>query len=560
MNDREITPEMARAELERREAARAELSKRQLSSSLTDKNKIQNSSFNPFPFMREGMGSAIQQLYNNPYTKNIREGIENTAMLGIPPLRAGKMIPGLGSIGEKAVNYGSDILQNAGIMGGLNALHGESPEQGAIAGGAATAAINPIIQALSSSNPLLRIGSAGALGAGAAYGLGSALGGENKYTDLAGALAGAGLAMRGKNAQNLVAHNMAKYIQPQEGKEAVEAAQRLGLSYITPAEATGNPLVAAIEGRFGRTPETSRLLLGKQNARLESENQAIDNLLDTIGTPKTTETAQQLYQSAQETYIPRKFVQNLRKNSIIAQALKDIKSNNTYKTELRGVKENSVQYLDILKRKLDDMIDKETNPITGKMSNEGRLVNEQRRKLVNELDKISPDYAKARELSERVITRRNIEEKIPNDEEIRGSDFYKKFLANQHKYKQLQRSLRNIPEAQQQLKDMKIAFKDLVNPTSVRTSKGMSEKSTSSRRVMSETIKDWMHALQGSHYDKAAVDLMTNPDWANLLHPAPQNVPTGWLSQQPQNLNNDELTRLISNILSRGTALPLSKI
>lgn len=464
----------------------------------------------------------------------------------IPPLKLARFSPGLSKGAQTAVNYGGDILQNAGIMAGLNALEGESAKQGAIAGGGATAFINPLVQAFGSSNPIMRIGAAGILGGAAAHGAGSMIGQGNNYTDLAGALLGAGLAMKGRNAQELVKHDFNKYIQPGEGKRRLEASSRLGLDYITPAEATGNPLVAALEGRMGRTPEGARYLLAQSNNRLNSERKAIDNLLSTIETPSQKGQQQLLYQVSQTQQVPLKILQDLRNNSIFAQAEKNVKSDPIYKTELKGVTENSVKYLDTVKKHLSDMAEKETDPLTRKMTNRGRLINEQVKKITKELDDVSSEYKEARNLAELGKTREKLEKGIADETEIRGSDFYKKFLANRHKYKQLMYSLRNVPEAKRQVRDMKLAFKDLTNPTSVRTSKGMAEKSTSSKRVMSEVIKDYFHKMQGGHYDMEALKLITDPNWNKKLNQLP--------------IGNDEKARMLANILSKATALPLSNI
>lgn len=56
----------------------------------------------------------------------------------------------------------------------------------------------------------------------------------------------------------------------------------------------------------------------------------------------------------------------------------------------------SMKTWDYIKRGLDDVIEGKKNPLTGKLDNEGRLVNSTRKDLLSELDSINPDYAAAR--------------------------------------------------------------------------------------------------------------------------------------------------------------------
>ena len=148
--------------------------------------------------------------------------------------------------------------------------------------------------------------------------------------------------------------------------------------------------------------------------------------------------------------------------------------------------------------------------------NKARLIKEQIKALTTEMDKIEPVYGQAREYAQRNILRDQIEKKIPN-EKIRGSDFYRIFLANEHKFNKLNSDLKNVPSAQQQLKDMRLVFEDLVNPVSVRTAKGMSKVSTSSNRNIKDVMLDWAHRLEGSRSDLAAVNLMTHPKWIDKV-------------------------------------------
>ena len=58
----------------------------------------------------------------------------------------------------------------------------------------------------------------------------------------------------------------------------------------------------------------------------------------------------------------------------------------------------SVETLDNIKRGLDDLIEKETDAVTGKVTNRGRLLIESKSKYLAELDRVSPDYREARRI------------------------------------------------------------------------------------------------------------------------------------------------------------------
>ena len=64
--------------------------------------------------------------------------------------------------------------------------------------------------------------------------------------------------------------------------ERLEAAHRLGLSFLTPGEAMLSPFQAAKEANIGKTSSGAKLLYEKGKERVGTEGQAINTLLDTI--------------------------------------------------------------------------------------------------------------------------------------------------------------------------------------------------------------------------------------------------------------------------------------
>ena len=69
------------------------------------------------------------------------------------------------------------------------------------------------------------------------------------------------------------------------------------------------------------------------------------------------------------------------------------------KGKIVGMKKDpDLQTWDYIKRGLDDMIDRETDNITGKMTDKGRIITVLKKRLTTELDEIVPDYKTARKI------------------------------------------------------------------------------------------------------------------------------------------------------------------
>lgn len=66
----------------------------------------------------------------------------------------------------------------------------------------------------------------------------------------------------------------------------IAAANRLGLDYLTPAEAGVSPTTARRQGSLGRTEEGNKILYERGMQRQESERRAIDKTLDMIYSPE----------------------------------------------------------------------------------------------------------------------------------------------------------------------------------------------------------------------------------------------------------------------------------
>ena len=578
----QITPEMAKAELERRDKltssltpqmAKAELAKREsVSRKTVPAMSGLDSAFTGFdtgvqrfthgvlqPLYESGLfGEDIKKssqnvaktreeefenaVANNPKTAKISEFLG--AILGTSPLMS---IPG---VGQNALVRGlTQGLVQGGLMGGGQYVSGNDiKERGmnALFGAGIGSAAYPISKGLASPNPKVKAFTGGALGAGAGYMAGL----DDHYKEIAAALAGAAIPFApkmGANAltnlyrkskskitgeefvpartalQDLVTREIFPNANEEETKQALQrksAGESIGV-HITPAEAFGDAISGAAQGNVGKTKEGGKLLHEYAKGRLKSEKNAVKDLFKTIY-PKDQglyEREQELYKKAHGEYqkelvtIHPNTLNALTKDPVINDAMSGAIKRPAFAKELQDAPWNSLKYLDYTKRYIDDVINKAEG--SGER-NEARLLKKSKEELLSKLDEVSPEYGQAREIARRRIIRRELEEKL-NDKEIRGTNFYQKFLRNDVKFEKLRKQVSNIPGAQQKLDWMRSSFQDIINPPTARTAAGLVKTKMVHARSSMEGLKDKVAEMLGGKYDKAAVELITNPHWDKEL-------------------------------------------
>lgn len=446
--------------------------------------------------------------------------------LALPEARLGKV----GEMLEMLPAWGKYLktgLGNAISQGALAAS--QSPQdQGtaALEAGSIAAPFSAISQGILSGSPLVRniSRSAGALGgAGLGYFGAKGLGFGEPVADIAAALMGAA-GHGGLNTQRRVREDVLKGVEGTHYKEPLEAAKRLGLNYITPAEASGNPFVGSTQGSIGKTEKGAQLLYERGKERTGSEENAIENLFSNVFPKALEEQKNALYKSAESIEIPKEKLEALKDNEIFKTALARVRKEPVYKEKLKGVPENSIQYLNQVKEAMDDMIEKAPKK-------EGSIIRETKNKMLETLDTVSPAYKEGRQLAERGIVRREIED-LFNKKDETGTNLFKTLLSNKKDYRELQdrfkrlESTANTPEqvksmktAQQQLEDMRLIFGRLINIPTAKTAEALSRSSMSKGRApFDEAIRRFKEVLSGGKYDRTAVELITNPKWADELH------------------------------------------
>lgn len=507
----------------------------------------------------KSFGSMVKDIPFAPLNRQPTSG--ESAMMGtgemipdvavtsmIPPLRLTKFVPGASNLAKGILNYGTDIAQNAGLMGLLNATQGKSAGEGAIAGGASTAVINPILQGIFSRNPIVRLTTAGLAAAGATAAGQKLFNGDSTTADIIGGGIGAGLALRGKNAKDLAAMQLLEHVDMKKAIPVLQAAKRIGLRFIRPSEATGSGYIGGIEGGAGKTPQGSLLLERESDLRRASENTAIKKLYKNTfkNEPgEDSQTVSALYTKAGQSDVSPQFFNSVTESATMREAMNRVENNPVHQDRLNGITRTKFAYLDEVKRALDAM---HNEAVTKGVLGDAEHIDKIRRNLINKMDSINPEYKIARNLSERQITVREMR-KAMRSSEIKGIPFYQKFYKNEEKYNEVYHSLRNAPDAQKQFADMKIVFKDLVDSGSENARSAVKLKKTgmSEERSSAGYYQRLIHFLQGAKYDKAMVELMTNPKWFLEVKRAKEMT------------KPNEKLRFVTNLISRASASALEK-
>lgn len=486
---------------------------------------------------QRNLGDMISQL-----------GPEMIASMFIPAANLGKV----GQFVEKAPKIGkylsailSQSLPQAGFAGAMSD-QGNALEEGAIAGGM-QAPFAAISQAALSPKPeyqkLFSILGGMLAGGTAGYGL-DQMGMPGAVSGTGAAIAGA-LGSKGLGTRGMMIDELTKGIDMQKAIPRLEAADRLGLSHLTPSEAGRSPKLGATEGAYGKTEEGSVLKLEKEGKRLASEEESINKFLDELYEPvKMKPEIDKGYAQLEGYKVPDTFYKKMTDNAVFKSAEKELFSDRdgiwdevikklphhkepafdkngqmivdpkTGNPVLKEVpSKDNVAYFDAVKKVIDSKMDKPEN-LSGVRK---AVLEDAKHGLLKELDKMHPGYKDVRYLSERQLTREGLE-KVFDKKDIRsGANFYKA-LNSDKQFKEIMHNLRNLPELQSKLTDMKDLFRDFANPEGLKGAKFKASKGLDQQR---DFTKAAMTALENmftkGKFDKQGIDFMTSPDWAKQM-------------------------------------------
>jgi len=475
-------------------------------------------------------GPALGVENPNAADKLIQFAGQYAPAFAIPGMNLGKAGEALSSI-PKVGRFVSKAVSEAtpqGIYSGI-----QSPEEPLKSGAVSAGTMVPfsvLSELMQSTSPKVKLMAKILSGTGAGLlgreGAKSAGTGETG-ADILGMFTGA-LGARGFGTKKDMMRKLTEGVSPEVANPRIQAANQLGLNYLTPAEAGVSPWAAKRQGALGKTEEGGQLLYQRGKSRQESERRAIEKTLNDIYSeptmgPKITEA----YENMSQVNLPQEFPLQFQNNAIIKSAEKMVKKTPAYQESLKklmpenvALKEGQTQplptslvYWDHVKRALDDMVN--TAERSGN-SNEARIISNTRAEMRDQMDAHYPEYADARALYERKKVREGLE-KVFDRKEVNGTNFYQA-LASEKKFDELMHGLRNAPDAQQNLKAMRLLFKDLMGPPTIKTAKGTEERGMNQSRstgAFLETLLEHIFTKGGN--DKAAIEFITSKDWAKQM-------------------------------------------
>jgi hypothetical protein len=394
---------------------------------------IQNNILKSNPTPRKGIDTSILE---NPIFKNMP--IATAAALGIKEgvTDAGRGLKQLALTGAEkigiqpegtAANYTKETDQARKEFDNslTSQLFPTATGWGEMTGNAApfiagSAALTPAKAGL---GLLSRLGATGAEGATAGFTQYVPEGGSRAFNTITGGLlalggqaAGEGIGAAYGWGKNKLAQNMLAGVDEKAALEGKAAADRLGLSYISPAEAGGSPLAAGAQGRLGTSSKGALNLQQRGMVRLDSEKAAINSFLSDIA-PNNASAAQDLrgvarkviskeekalsnaarpfYNEAYKVEVPQDTYKTLREDGIISRSIDRVMKEPIYSNELKGVSPTSLKVLDLAKKDMDDLIS--TAQRSGE-KNATRLITQSKSNLLDVMDNLSPDYKAGRNL------------------------------------------------------------------------------------------------------------------------------------------------------------------
>lgn len=213
---------------------------------------------------------------------------------------------------------------------------------------------------------------------------------------------------------------------------AMKAADELDIP-LTPGEATGSKILSSQEGRIPMNLKTQKvadeILQNRENVLRKSTTKIIDDMVPD-GDKKTAELANKLYSKTTTEVIPKKVQEKILKDPVVMDSVKKLEKNAV--ARLSEHPKGSVGYYHTVAKHISGEVDKlklEGNREAAKSLLKAKDI------ILDSLDDASPQFKRARGLSEQIITKRNYMaelDKIPVAKGERGvtvSQMYKKLLA-----------------------------------------------------------------------------------------------------------------------------------
>lgn len=246
--------------------------------------------------------STMQQITSSTPFKDLRSMAGMGIAFAAPEVKYGSLIPGaiasrlpqLSASAKMAKDYLTSIAKvgSAGVLG-TEIMPDTTPDQAKTAGltGAGlTAATTPLMMAIGSTNPLVRLGAASGLGFGA-----SQLMGLGPYSSAAATIGSGLLGLRGGGASQLAARNIDEALTPEQkqlGLDRQTAANKVNVP-LTISEATGSPVVGAMQNQAAMTAGGSKVLYPFGLQRQNIEEKAYKDFLNQVSPANAKDTIEE---------------------------------------------------------------------------------------------------------------------------------------------------------------------------------------------------------------------------------------------------------------------------
>ena len=306
-------------------------------------------------------------------------------------------------------------------------------------------------------------------------------------------------------------------------EEVLSAAQRTGVK-VTPAEATGSPILATMEKGARVSKAKQAEIASTLEARSQILNQKTKQLVTDM-VPEGDEVAaalsNKLYKEVDATALPPPIMDRLKQNPIIKKALSIIKKDPAYRVDLQ--KPGTVGEL----RAANDAI---ADLIKGAAPKAKTNLIDARVKLTKELDAIAPQYAQARAIQQRIILKDKTIKQLDKITKLSGK--------NEATLDQTARALWGTPTKQksfleavqvsggnvQQAKDViRLISATSKSPLKMLAGKKPAGMPLTGAREISAMIMNTIGKVRTGLYNKGLVNLMLDPKWSQEVARAAAN-------------------------------------
>jgi len=532
--------------------------------------EILGSTIRDLPAFSLGAGAASKAFEAIPALKRAGQVYESAKL-------AGETAP----MGARVANYGKSITEMAG-------------------GGATTALQDAFINGKSAADEVAHGAKVGGAVGAIFPAIGATLGLFGKMASIPLKAAGRKINeafLNPEQAKKVLSEELLQGLNPAERAKALankEAGAEAGIN-LSPAEASGNPLLAKTEAKLPANTEQEMQVHRHKEAQKVAQKAAVDEFLDGISESSSNapeelrkaidamikgkketrgKEAGPLYAESRKNEVPFEQMKSLLENDVVREAFKDVTAKSTFREELKGKPVNSIEYVDMVKKRLDDKID--TAMRTGETYEAG-LLQKAQKALLDAADQASPKYKEARDAFKGLSPEINKLEKglagkiakLPEDQyekvtgmlfgrhvpakEIKalreklvehdsenaekwdslvryylegkidtaraaksgahGSTFFDNVANTEKEMNRLQASLSGKPEAQKKLTALKTVFKDLVNSRTVKGSAGKSDTNMFDKRNALDSALAYMDNMINAKHRQKLLNLIETGEW-----------------------------------------------